>query len=611
MLGRRSWRWAVRVAFAFGIGGLLLTTSLTAGPIAGRNSLVSAALLGSPSRDRSLANELGIAPAVQGSDRQGNIAEPNPAGPGPSGVYEPGALVATVSGLGPEPWSAAYDSENGEVYVSNDGGNTVSVLSGTSLIATIPVGSGPRGVAFDPENGTIYVANYLSGNVSIIQGTQVVGTVTVGGDPEGLAYDNFTNEVYVTNDASTEIAVLAGASEVGTISVGNDTENIAIDQGNGLVYLVGADEDGPVIVLDGTLVLARLPVGSYPYGIAYDAGDGEVYVANTFSDNISVVSGASLVPPAITVDAGLSGGIVYDPQDGYLYASVGSDLVAISSNTVAATVPNAGNSIAAAYDPGTGFVYTAFGGAATVTSTYLDLGPLLSVTSLDVGQVTTVVAPLEFLDAGVGSAAANASPSSGLACVAPVVSLGNISAVCNATIAGLYSLSITAFDLSGYPVQSSEWITVHPAPTVTPPSPTLATAVVGQIVLFSTQPSGGSGVYVSYSWSAPAGLGCAASTSNTLVCVPTSAQSGAVVSVTVTDSNRAVSRPQSITYVVGAAPGGGGSPPFASTAGYVEIGMLAVLILLGAIAVVLLARRPRAGVGTPPPQTTPPTGEPR
>jgi YVTN family beta-propeller protein len=53
-------------------------------------------------------------------------------------------------------------------YVTN--GNSVSVIDSTTntVVASIPVGTGPEGIAFNPNNGDMYVANEGSFNVSVI-----------------------------------------------------------------------------------------------------------------------------------------------------------------------------------------------------------------------------------------------------------------------------------------------------------------------------------------------------------------------------------------------------------------------------------------------------------
>src|SRR2546426_6548076 len=79
-------------------------------------------------------------------------------------------VVATVNSGG-LPYSVAYDSARGEVFVADYGSNTVSVIDGTSntVVATVSVGSTPFGVAYDSAKGEVFVAISSSNTVSVIR----------------------------------------------------------------------------------------------------------------------------------------------------------------------------------------------------------------------------------------------------------------------------------------------------------------------------------------------------------------------------------------------------------------------------------------------------------
>ncbi len=107
--------------------------------------------------------------------------------------------------------------------------------------------------------------------------------------------------------------------------------------------------------------------------------------------------------------------------------------------------------------------------------------------------------------------------------------------------------TFTAEDGSGN--TASAPFTVFGVPSVTSPSPSRASADVGQSVTFSTTASGGSGTYPTYTWSAPAALGCILLDAASITCEPT-ASGNATVSVTVTDSNGVTSPSASTTFEV-------------------------------------------------------------
>jgi YVTN family beta-propeller protein len=162
------------------------------------------------------------------------------------------------------PWGVAYDSSNGDLYVTDLNSNEVSVVSpaNNSVIATVPVGEGPMGLAYDSANGDIYVADGGITNVSVISGSTNVVVATIelhpsNCGPTGLAYDPADDAVYV-------------ALECGT-SHGPVLDNVS------------------VISAVNNTVVANIPVGVNPVSVAYDNVLGYVYVVNQLSNNTSVI----------------------------------------------------------------------------------------------------------------------------------------------------------------------------------------------------------------------------------------------------------------------------------------------------------------------------------
>jgi len=184
------------------------------------------------------------------------------------------------------------------------------VISGTSVVATVPVGIYPVGVAYDSARRYVYVANQASNTVTVINGTTVVAAIPVGKYPAGVAYDSRNGYVYVVNSGSNNVSVISGTSVVATVSVGRYPAGVGCDGGTGYVYIT-SDGSNAVTVINGTTVVATVLVGYQSHGVAYDSGNGYVYVANSGSNTVSVISTNSPPGPPATPR-----NVVAAPRDG-------------------------------------------------------------------------------------------------------------------------------------------------------------------------------------------------------------------------------------------------------------------------------------------------------
>jgi YVTN family beta-propeller protein len=224
----------------------------------------------------------------------------------------------TVS-VGQSPFGVAVDSLTGDVFVTNSGSDTVSVLQGdqTTPIATVAVGDDPTGIAWDIANDQVYVANQGANTVSVINAAgsnySVVSTLDVGLEPLGVAVANIpfapsgptTSYVFVANEGSSNVSVINGTMRPGA-----------------------------------SYVLTAVGAGDEPYGVAWDNASndslplGTIYVTNQGSGNVSVISitsPASQAPSFQTVatipvigSAGVLQGIAYDSGSQTVWAGAGT-----------------------------------------------------------------------------------------------------------------------------------------------------------------------------------------------------------------------------------------------------------------------------------------------
>lgn len=312
---------------------------------------------------------LGEDPGLAAYDSQNGYVYLTNAGSHNVSLIDATELRATVS-VGESPEFPTYDSANGWIYFSNVGYHTVEAVNGTILEPLITVGANPRASAFDPGNGYVYVPNQGSNSVSVVSGTTVVATVRVGTGPSFATYDSANGYMYVGNGGGSNVSVLSGTVLVGTVSVGSEPLYATFDSANGYVYISNAFSNN-VSVINGRTVVGVVSVDGSPGQAAYNSNDRYVYVPildqNYGVNAVSVISGTAVVG---TVGAGfLSEYAVYDARDGYVYVTnSGSDSVSvINGTTVVATVSVGSTPSFETFDPGNGYVYVTNGGSSNVS----------------------------------------------------------------------------------------------------------------------------------------------------------------------------------------------------------------------------------------------------
>ena len=216
---------------------------------------------------------------------------------------------------GKSPSGITINPINNTLYVTNMGSNTVSVINGTTNVAinniTLATGQqeqekaggngffSPAGIAYNSDNGDLYVTNRGSDTLSVINGTTNTLVNEIALDaiaPSGILYNAANNYIYVTNMGSNTVSVINGTTDaiVTTIPVGLGPNGITYNQDNGDVYVANSI-NGTITIVDGlqNTVSRTIPLGinnnTNPNDISYDASNDTLFVTNTNSSLVSAI----------------------------------------------------------------------------------------------------------------------------------------------------------------------------------------------------------------------------------------------------------------------------------------------------------------------------------
>ena len=173
-------------------------------------------------------------------------------------VSNAGLSAITEIGVGNHPAALAFSPLSGELFVSNKGDASISVID--TVIGTVarqislPAGSKPHGLVVSPDGTHLYVALEALGTVQKIDVATdtVVASIELGGKLRHLAVSSDGLEIYVTNFVTPPLQ-------------GESTANIDVSSGGGEFYVLNANT---------LLVSARIELGYANRGVTDVAGPG-------------------------------------------------------------------------------------------------------------------------------------------------------------------------------------------------------------------------------------------------------------------------------------------------------------------------------------------------
>lgn len=153
--------------------------------------------------------------------------------------------VGSTIGVGSSPLTAVITPNGAEVYISNAGDNTVSVISTATdtVVAVVHVGSGPDALAVSPDGTKVYVGQN-GGDVSVINTAKTVSTIAAGSPVRDLAITPDGTKLYLAMEFSGLAKIDTATNTVSTISTIVCPEGVAVTP-NGLFLYVNYQCFGP------------------------------------------------------------------------------------------------------------------------------------------------------------------------------------------------------------------------------------------------------------------------------------------------------------------------------------------------------------------------------
>lgn len=124
-------------------------------------------------------------------------------------------------------WLTASPASAYTAYVSNEKGNTVTVIDTDKMAvtATIKVGQRPRGIEFTRDGKFVMVAVGDDDTIQLIdtKTQQIVDTLPSGPDPELFTQDESGKTLYVANISKSNTANFGGSAAWATAQLDSST----------------------------------------------------------------------------------------------------------------------------------------------------------------------------------------------------------------------------------------------------------------------------------------------------------------------------------------------------------------------------------------------------
>ena len=207
-----------------------------------------------------------------------------------------------------------FCAEAGRAYVTNEDGESVSVLDTdkATVVATVDVGKRPRGMKLSGDGRQLFVAvsglpkcppsvpdeecaklkrDLAADGIAVIDTTtlKLVKLLKSGSDPEQFDLSHDGRRLFVANEDTgtlTVVGIASGAVEA-TVPVGKEPEGVRVTP-DGRWIVVTSESGNAIYVIDAhsLKVVRSVPVGKRPRDVAFAADGKTVYVSGEFDASL-------------------------------------------------------------------------------------------------------------------------------------------------------------------------------------------------------------------------------------------------------------------------------------------------------------------------------------
>ncbi len=183
----------------------------------------------------------------------------------------------------------------GNIFVSNEKGDSISVIDGKSLkiIKTISIGDRPRGLGISPDGKELYVAVSGESKIKVIDTSslELLREFDGGSDPEAFAVHPEGN-IYISNEDDAKASVINPVSgELLTqISVGLEPEGVAASpDGKHVIVTSESTNMLHVIKVPEHTIEYNILIGARPRAATFSQDSSIAYATSEISGEVSKV----------------------------------------------------------------------------------------------------------------------------------------------------------------------------------------------------------------------------------------------------------------------------------------------------------------------------------